>query len=138
MPITTDKKIVIIRQFRHATEEVFVELPGGNKNKNETPVDAANCELLEETGFRSKKTIELKTKKVWVDPSAYKNFYIPCLATGCYKISEPKLDATECMETLTIPINEWLEMIHDGLITDCKTLAVTLLALPYIGIEIKK
>lgn len=137
-PITKDKKIVAIRQFRHAADKVFVELPGGAKRSNETWPRAAKRELLEETGFYPQKIVRFKTKKNWFDPGSFKNFYIPCLATGCYQVSEPKLDATECIETIKVPINEWLDMIYDGLITDAKTLAVTFLALPYIGINLKK
>ena len=136
-PITQDRKVVAIRQFRHAADDVFIELPGGRLESDELSVIAARRELLEETGFYSEKVIELKSKKIWVDPGSYRNFYIPCLATDCRQVSEPKLDAMEFIETVTIPIGEWLDMILDGLITDAKTLAITFLALSHIGISLK-
>ena len=54
---------------------MFVELPGGNKNKNETPIDAANRELREESRISFKKTIELEQKKGSGLTSAYKLLY---------------------------------------------------------------
>ncbi len=135
-PITEDKRVVAIRQFRHAADDVFIELPGGNKQSKERSLNAAKRELLEETGFNSKKINILNTKKVWFEPSGIKNFYIPCLAIDCYKMSKPQLDNTEIIETITIPIDKWLDMIYKGKITDGKTLAVTFLALPHIGIKL--
>lgn len=137
-PITGDKKVVAIRQFRHTADDIFIELPGGNKQPKEPSLNAAKRELLEETGFSSKKINILNTKKIWFDPSGVKNFYIPCLAIDCYKISRPRLDDTEMIETVTIPLDKWLDMIHKGKITDGKTLAVTFLSLPYIGIKLNK
>lgn len=134
-PITGDKKVIAIRQFRHTADDVFIELPGGNKHSKEPSLNAAKRELLEETGFNSKR-ISILNKKVWFDPGGIKNFYIPCLAVDCYKISRPQLDNTEIIETVTIPLDKWLNMIYKGKITDGKTLAVTFLALPYIGIKL--
>lgn len=136
-PITKDKEIIAIRQFRHAADDVFIELPGGNIGRGESYYDAANRELFEESGYKSANLRFLNTKKAWFDPGVMKNFYIPCLATDCYYVSKPMLDNTECIEPVAIPIREWLDMIHNGLINDSKTLAVTLLALPYLGIDFK-
>ena len=136
-PVTKDKKIITVRQFRHAADDVFIEFPGGGKRSNESSLRAAKRELLEETGFSSQRIIRLKTRKIWFELGFFKNSITPYLATDCRQISEPKLDAMECMETVAIPINEWLDMVYDGLITDSKTLAVTLLALPHLGISLK-
>lgn len=137
-PVTGDKKVVAIRQFRHTADDVFIELPGGNKQPKESSLNAARRELLEETGFNSKRISMLNTKKVWFDPGGIKNFYIPCLAVDCYKISGTQLDHTEMIETVIIPLDKWLDMIYKGKITDGKTLAVTFLALPHIGIKLNK
>ncbi len=137
-PITKDKKVVATKQFRHAANDVFIEIPGGNKNPKESFENTARRELLEETGFSAEKFINLKTKKIWIDPGGVKNYHTLCLATGCHKVSEPKLDVAEQIEVVTIPIIKWLEMIHEGLIIDCKTVAMTFLVLPYIGINLKK
>jgi 8-oxo-dGTP pyrophosphatase MutT (NUDIX family) len=137
MPITADKKVLAIRQFRHGANNILIELPGGNKHPKESRLNAAKRELLEETGFCAKKISVLKPGKIWFDPSVLTSYYFPCLAIDCYPISNPQLDTTECIETITIPINEWLDMIYAGLITDNKTLATTFLSLPHIGIRVK-
>ncbi|MDQ3180926.1 MAG: NUDIX hydrolase, partial [Acidobacteriota bacterium] len=45
--------VVLIKQFRHGTKEVTIEIPGGMIDKSESPETAARRELLEETGFSS-------------------------------------------------------------------------------------
>lgn len=132
-PVTAEKKVLILRQFRHAADDVLIELPGGNIQPNESPENAAKRELLEETGFEADKIIIFNSKQ-WFDPSALRSIYIPCIATGCRRISKPKQDSTECLEIKMVSIDRWLKMIDDGLVTDSKSLATTLLSLRYLNV----
>ena len=132
-PITTEKKLIILRQFRHAADDILIELPGGNIKPNESPKNAATRELLEETGYRAGEIIIFENSKQWFDPSALRSIYIPCIALNCKKISEPQQDPTESLEIRTVSINEWLTMIQGGFVADSKSLATTLLSLQHLN-----
>src|SRR3954467_11441870 len=53
--LTDDNQMILVQQYRHATKEVHLEIPGGgvDPRKGETPMQAAARELQEETGFTS-------------------------------------------------------------------------------------
>ena len=55
LPITKDNKILLIKQFRYAYNEVLYEIPAGKLELNEDPYSAALRELEEETGFKVEK-----------------------------------------------------------------------------------
>jgi 8-oxo-dGTP pyrophosphatase MutT (NUDIX family) len=50
--LTTDNKILMVRQYRHAAGIVSLEIPGGVIDGNEEPAAAMRRELLEETGYQ--------------------------------------------------------------------------------------
>jgi len=50
LPIFTDGRILLIRQYRHSVGEFLWELVAGRKEQGETPSAAARRELAEETG----------------------------------------------------------------------------------------
>ena len=53
-PITDDGKLLLIRHYRHPQQRTFWEFPGGAVEKSETALQAAQRELVEETGHVSK------------------------------------------------------------------------------------
>src|ERR1700731_3090864 len=55
LPVLSDGRIVMIRQYRHATRQFLWELVAGRINEGENPRTAAVRELIEETGYRAKK-----------------------------------------------------------------------------------
>jgi len=55
LPVLPDGKIVLVRQYRHATGQYLWELVAGRMEKGEDPKSGAARELIEETGYRAKR-----------------------------------------------------------------------------------
>jgi len=55
LPVLPDGKIILVRQYRHATGRYLWELVAGRMEKGENPKKGAARELAEETGYRAKK-----------------------------------------------------------------------------------
>lgn len=53
------RDIYLVREYYYAIESYGLQTPSGAINKNETPLEAAKRELLEESGLTSDKWIEL-------------------------------------------------------------------------------
>lgn len=55
LPLLPDGRILLVRQYRHATRQFLWELVAGRIERGENPRRAAARELLEETGYRAKR-----------------------------------------------------------------------------------
>lgn len=53
VPITTERAVVMIREFKYANDTYTLCLPAGTRQPQETPIQAAKRELEEETGYTS-------------------------------------------------------------------------------------
>ena len=51
LPITNDKRLVLVRQYRYAVGRHLWEVPAGTMSEGERPEETALRELVEETGF---------------------------------------------------------------------------------------
>ena len=51
IPVTADRKLVLVRQYRHNLKSYQLEFPAGTMHETEDPEVAARRELEEETGF---------------------------------------------------------------------------------------
>lgn len=137
-PITTENEVVAIRQFKYgiaaATRRispVIYELPAGGTDDDESSEGAARRELFEETGYRAGKLIRLH-RRIFYDPAVLTLAFVPWLAFDCEKAPQEAQDPWEFIEVKTFPLKKWLAMIHRGEILDCRTIAVSLMALPHI------
>ena len=118
--ITKDGQFVMERQYRHAARKISLELPCGVMEEGETPLEAAQRELLEETGFGGgqwKKLMELSP-----NPSAMSNTTHCFLAIGVEKIAEQHLDETEELSVLFMTKEEVKRMLNEDQI--CQALMV--------------
>ena len=55
LPVLPDRRILLIRQYRHATRQFLWELVAGRMEAGESPRRAAARELIEETGYRARR-----------------------------------------------------------------------------------
>lgn len=134
-PITPDRKVITLHQFRHGAKTVVIEIPGGNPKANQTDLDAAKSELREETGYESSQW-QLICPKMWWEPDSLRVQYSGYLAADCVKTAEPRPSKNEHIQVEIFTIKKWLEMIWNGDIHDSKTIVLTMLALPYLGLAI--
>ena len=67
LPITKNNEFIIIKQFRESLDNYSLELPAGFIDENETPQQAAERELFEETGYISKEFIYLGIGRLMIN-----------------------------------------------------------------------
>jgi ADP-ribose pyrophosphatase len=135
VPITKDKKVVMVEQFRHAGGESFLEFPGGTTHpgQNECPREAALRELLEETGYAPSADGEvIDLNPHWPNPAMQNNRMHSFIALGCEKVAEQSLDPYEEMTVKLLEVPEVLELAHKGKVGHSIMLATLFLALPQL------
>lgn len=126
--LTEATELLLVRQYRHGAEEVVVELPGGVFDpKEESALEAAQRELSEETGFEAPTWESLGT--VYENPAKETNRIHMFMARGGIKTSEQKLDLTEAIEVLHIPVADLPEWLISGRIGGATSQALIFQAL---------
>jgi ADP-ribose pyrophosphatase len=115
------KRVVLIEQFRHGTEEIILEIPGGMIDDGEAPLAAARRELVEETGYASDKYVYLgKTRP---NPAIQNNWMYHYAALNCRKIQETAFDEHESVTTKLVSLEEIPQLIESERITHSLVLA---------------
>jgi ADP-ribose diphosphatase len=59
VPFISKNKVLLIRSYRHLIDSIQLEAPSGYIEEGESPSQAAERELEEETGYRAKKIVSL-------------------------------------------------------------------------------
>jgi 8-oxo-dGTP pyrophosphatase MutT (NUDIX family) len=71
----------MVRQYKHGAREILLELPGGLCDANEPPEEAAQRELLEETGYAADRLTPLAT--LHDDPTRTRTAFTCSWPKGC-------------------------------------------------------
>lgn len=90
---TEDARILVVRQFRYAAGVFCSELPGGVVDEGESPLQAAERELLEETGHSAPDWVAIGS--MYANPVRQTNSIHVFFAKGAQLVSEQKLDHGE-------------------------------------------
>ena len=116
IPVTPDGRIVFIRQYRHGTAEVTLEVPGGIVDPDDpSPANAARRELVEETGYEAGQLVELGV--VDPNPAIQSNRCYTYLAQGVHKAGPQQLDGTEEIDIVLVDPDDVPSLIMEGRIT---------------------
>jgi len=124
--ILPDRQVLLVRQYRHPSGEVLVELPAGTLDmmgdgSTEEPLKAAQRELSEETGYRAETWTKLA--EFYTAPGFASELMHLYLATGCSPDPDyggPMEDERLILDK--VPFEKALAMADDGKIRDAKTL----------------
>jgi ADP-ribose pyrophosphatase len=112
IPITPDDRVVFVRQYRHGTRSVTLEIPGGMANRAESPETAGERELLEETGYRGDRALCIGC--VHPNPAIQTNVCHTILVDGARRVAEPAPDPSEELEVELIDLSEIPRRILSG------------------------
>ena len=129
LPVLPNGRIVMVRQYRHATRRYLWELVAGRKEPGETPKQGAARELLEETGYRAKRY------KVFLDVFPTQGFleermYL-LLAEGL-TAGEAQPEEDEKIEVRAFQLKELKQTIKSGRMHDAKSIAGILYYLTFL------
>lgn len=122
IPVTSDGKIVFIRQYRHGTEEVTLEVPGGIiDDEDASPAEAARREMIEETGYDSEEISEIGV--VAPNPAIQNNRCYSFVALDASPQGRQALDHGEDIHVVLIDPADVPELIARGEITHALVVA---------------
>ena len=111
-PVTSANELVCIRQFRHGTEEITLEIPGGMVDQGEEAKQAAARECLEETGFEASELIPLGVLSP--NPAILPNRLHTFLAPNVKRVADINNTSTEYTEVQLIPLEQLSEFLVSG------------------------
>jgi ADP-ribose diphosphatase len=130
LPMRPDGKIVLVRQYRHATGQYLWELVAGRMEKGENPRKGAARELVEETGYRAKKfTVFLE---LFPTPGFLEERMYLLLAEGL-TAGEAEPEEDEKLIVRAYSKKQLEEMIRSGKMRDAKSIAGLLFYFRFLG-----
>jgi ADP-ribose pyrophosphatase len=119
MAVDEQNRILLVRQFRLPAQQDLWELPAGRLDPGETPLQAAQRELQEETGYTAKKWTELVS--FWPSPGYVDEKMTIFVATGLTEGKQQPMQ-DERIDTRWFPSEALGRLISEGQIHDGKTI----------------
>lgn len=124
VPVTAAGEIVMVRQYRHGSRSIVLEIPGGLLNHpDEDPASAAARECLEETGYLARNPRSLGALNP--NPALFSNRLHSFYAHGVERVAEVQNTGTEHTEVVLVPVGELEALLRDNRI-DHTLVAATL------------
>ncbi|HJU99941.1 MAG TPA: NUDIX hydrolase [Burkholderiaceae bacterium] len=118
LPVLDDGTVLMERQFRYPLNQVFIEFPAGKIDPDEDPLACAKRELEEETGYTA---TDWQFVSVIHNAIAYSDEHLDLYLARGLTAGTARLDDGEFLETFTATIDELLDWVRSGKITDVKT-----------------
>ena len=134
VPITSDNKVIILRQYRFAVSRYLLEFPAGTLETGETPINSIKREIQEEAGYKADDWYKLGTL---VNAPGYSDEVIHLfLARNLHKLDiDIEGDLDEDIEVLTFYPDELDNLIASGQeILDAKTITAWFRAKQFLKI----
>jgi 8-oxo-dGTP pyrophosphatase MutT (NUDIX family) len=128
VPIDEEGHTILIGQQRYLLERFTWEVIRGGGRVNRAPVESAQDELSEETGYRANNWLQLF--KASASPGVTDEFAIGFVAWGL-RAGQPHPDASEDLVRLRVPFAKAVAMVFSGEIADLASSSLLL------GIQLK-
>lgn len=113
--VTPAQELVMVEQYRHGSDTVELEIPGGLLNHpSESPLEAATRELREETGYEGRDAIRISEQLP--NPAFLNNRCHTVLVQECVQRHPLDWDHGEDLEIRLVPVSEVPRLIVSGVI----------------------
>ncbi|HLJ84217.1 MAG TPA: NUDIX hydrolase [Candidatus Eremiobacteraceae bacterium] len=130
--MTSDDRVVMIRQYKHGYGDIVLELPAGALERGEDPLACAVRELEEETGYVAP-ALELLAEFA-ADPTSSTGKLYLFLGRHAAPTGRAAPDATENIETMLVPVREVLAHVRSGEVFVQSHVAAIYTALDHLGL----
>lgn len=111
--LTPDRQLVMVEQYRHGSNTVELEIPGGVMDAADaTPEEAGQRELREETGYEGERPKIIG--QVFANPAFMSNTCFTVLIENCHCLHPVQFDHGEDLTTRLIPAVEIPRLVAGG------------------------
>ena len=132
IPVMENGDVIMERQFRYPLDRVILEIPAGKLDAaNEDRFSAIRRELREETGYTAEEWTVLGD---FHPAPAYSDEFITMYMARKLRKGERHLDEDEFLDVCTVPLQDLVEDVMAGKISDAKTQVCILKAARILGI----
>lgn len=128
VPITKNREVVLVRQYKHGVGEVCLEFPAGRIEAGHTPQQTAVRELKEETGIEVSESDLIGLIELWTEPSKSTVRVFGFLVKDVSITEQQELEKTEDIELVLVPIEKLDEWLASGELHASDTVALLLWA----------
>jgi ADP-ribose pyrophosphatase len=111
--VTADEELVMVEQYRHGSNTVELEIPGGMMDPGDaSPVETAVRELREETGYEGENARVLG--RILPNPAIMSNVCYTVLVEKCRYVCDVEFDHGEDLQTKLVPAREVPGLVATG------------------------
>lgn len=115
----TDGTFIVVNQYRYALNQELTEFVAGKKEKGEDPLETAKRELIEESGYEA---ANFECFGKFIPTCGYDNEVIDLYYADDLTYVGQNLDSNEFLNVSSMTLDDIMEKIHNGEITDGKTI----------------
>jgi ADP-ribose pyrophosphatase len=132
VPVTSEGKLVLVRQYRFAAQDRLLEFPAGTVEPSESPAATIRREIQEETGYRAKQWRSLG--KFFLAPGYSDEIIYAYLAEDLEALDVlPDRDDDEDIEVVLMTPEEFEQAVLTGdPPIDAKSISSYMLARPFL------